>query len=142
MKRIIYILVTCFVYTASYAGDREQSPNLNAGSGYVSLKPQYHLVGVENTENETRLWVVAKPVQVFNQTSVNNIIIGIRSHLNNELSKAIRWEVLFYSAYHEAEAPSFLLNEFLGYYNSKDNKTIYMKHANSSGGWAHGPAFQ
>jgi len=128
-------IVLTFLAPLAWAGDEFRTPTLREGSGYESTDPKYRVVGMEESGEEHRLFVVAEAADVLTQKSVNRIIADIRRRAPGFTS------IAFYrSVGNQPTFPAFAIHDQIADYVAKDNKTYYGVAANKLyGGWAHGP---
>jgi len=142
MNRFIIFLIAVILSHGAHAGDEFQLPTISESISYESVKPKYHVIGVENRGKSLTLWVVANSDVVLTQRGVNKIISDIQRRHPKELNHDTNWNIYFYLAVHDTPRfPAFRITEFLAYYSSKENKTKFMSGKLTYGGWAYGPKF-
>jgi len=126
---------------SAQAGPEFTLPVLRAGSAFESSAPKYQLVGIGVFDNDCTAWVVADAKSVFDQATVNKIVLGVNQRLRLIPELSCPLSIMFYGAVRqEPQFPAFALMDYLGGYYAKENRINFMGDEKTYGSWVDGPS--
>ncbi len=141
MKNALFAFTITIIALAVSAGDEFRIPDLKLGSAYQSTELNYRIVGIEQNEHATTIFVVANIDNLLLQATLNRIIKDITAHLRSLKEKREFTEIWFYSTVEmQSGLHAFRITDHVAVYRPEVNRSYYgvaAKHL--YGGWAYGP---